>query len=204
MHIGGGFVIMEVSISTIINETTFKKDLETYNITMGFVSMINNVLINSSWETRETDYDVYKTFIDIMKQISTQSILTLHFRNITDKLYTDVCNMLLDDKADFEDTIKRLKESEMIEVLEGRPYIVQIMEKELKCMDSMHIYTEKASLWDYYRRIDGYVRYIIDNNLRVWNDRICEIFKLVFDSTVKIRDVLFDYANNLNVTIPLY
>ena len=195
---------MEVSISTIINETTFKKDLETYNITMGFVSMINNVLINSSWETRETDYDVYKTFIDIMKQISTQSILTLHFRNITDKLYTDVCNMLLDDKADFEDTIKRLKESEMIEVLEGRPYIVQIMEKELKCMDSMHIYTEKASLWDYYRRIDGYVRYIIDNNLRVWNDRICEIFKLVFDSTVKIRDVLFDYANNLNVTIPLY
>ena len=48
---------MEVSISTIINETTFKKDLETYNITMGFVSMINNVLINSSWETRETDYD---------------------------------------------------------------------------------------------------------------------------------------------------
>ena len=201
MHIGGGFVIMEVSISTIINETTFKKDLETYNITMGFVSMINNVLINSSWETRETDYDVYKTFIDIMKQISTQSILTLHFRNITDKLYTDVCNMLLDDKADFEDTIKRLKESEM---LEGRPYIVQIMEKELKCMDSMHIYTEKASLWDYYRRIDGYVRYIVDNNLRVWNDRICEIFKLVFDSTVKIRDVLFDYANNLNVTIPLY
>ena len=192
---------MEVSISTIINETTFKKDLETYNIAMGFVSMINNVLINSSWETRETDYDVYKTFIDIMKQISTQSILTLHFRNITDKLYTDVCNMLLDDKADFEDTIKRLKESEM---LEGRPYIVQIMEKELKCMDSMHIYTEKASLWDYYRRIDGYVRYIIDNNLRVWNDRICEIFKLVFDSTVKIRDVLFDYANNLNVTIPLY
>ena len=201
MHIGGGFVIMEVSISTIINETTFKKDLETYNITMGFVSMINNVLINSSWETRETDYDVYKTFIDIMKQISTQSILTLHFRNITDKLYTDVCNMLLDDKADFEDTIKRLKESEM---LEGRPYIVQIMEKELRCMDSMHIYTEKASLWDYYRRIDGYVRYIVDNNLRVWNDRICEIFKLVFDSTVKIRDVLFDYANNLNVTIPLY
>ena len=192
---------MEVSISTIINETTFKKDLETYNIAMGFVSMINNVLINSSWETRETDYDVYKTFIDIMKQISTQSILTLHFRNITDKLYTDVCNMLLDDKADFEDTIKRLKESEM---LEGRPYIVQIMEKELRCMDSMHIYTEKASLWDYYRRIDGYVRYIIDNNLRVWNDRICEIFKLVFDSTVKIRDVLFDYANNLNVTIPLY
>ena len=204
MHIGGGFVIMEVSISTIINETTFKKDLETYNITMGFVSMINDVLINSSWETRETDYDVYKTFIDIMKQISTQSILTLHFRNITDKLYTDVCNMLLDDKADFEDTIKRLKESELLEVLEGRPYIVQIMEKELKCMDSMHIYTEKASLWDYYRRIDGYVRYIIDNNLRVWNDRICEIFKLVFDSTVKIRDVLFDYANNLNVTIPLY
>ena len=201
MHIGGGFVIMEVSISTIINETTFKKDLETYNITMGFVSMINNVLINSSWETRETDYDVYKTFIDIMKQISTQSILTLHFRNITDKLYTDVCNMLLDDKADFEDVIKQLKESEM---LEGRPYIVQIMEKELKCMDSMHIYTEKASLWDYYRRIDGYVRYIVDNNLRVWNDRICEIFKLVFDSTVKIRDVLFDYANNLNVTIPLY
>ena len=204
MHIGGGFVIMEVSISTIINETTFKKDLETYNITMGFVSMINDVLINSSWETRETDYDVYKTFIDIMKQISTQSILTLHFRNITDKLYTDVCNMLLDDKADFEDTIKRLKESELLEVLEGRPCIVQIMEKELKCMDSMHIYTEKASLWDYYRRIDGYVRYIIDNNLRVWNDRICEIFKLVFDSTVKIRDVLFDYANNLNVTIPLY
>ena len=204
MHIGGGFVIMEVSISTIINETTFKKDLETYNITMGFVSMINNVLINSSLETRETDYDVYKTFIDIMKQISTQSILTLRFRNITDKLYTDVCNMLLDDKADFEDTIKRLKESELLEVLEGRPYIVQIMEKELKCMDSMHIYTEKASLWDYYRRIDGYVRYIIDNNLRVWNDRICEIFKLVFDSTVKIRDVLFDYANNLNVTIPLY
>ena len=204
MHIGGGFVIMEVSISTIINETTFKKDLETYNITMGFVSMINDVLINSSWETRETDYDVYKTFIDIMKQISTQSILTLHFRNITDKLYTDVCNMLLDDKADFEDTIKRLKESELLEVLEGRPCIVQIMEKELKCMDSMHIYTEKASLWDYYRRIDGYVRYIIDNNLHVWNDRICEIFKLVFDSTVKIRDVLFDYANNLNVTIPLY
>ena len=204
MHIGGGFVIMEVSISTIINETTFKKDLETYNITMGFVSMINDVLINSSWETRETDYDVYKTFIDIMKQISTQSILTLHFRNITDKLYTDVCNMLLDDKADFEDTIKRLKESELLEVLEGRPYIVQIMEKELRCMDSMHIYTEKASLWDYYRRIDGYVRYITDNNLRVWNDRICEIFKLVFDSTVKIRDVLFDYANNLNVTIPLY
>ena len=204
MHIGGGFVIMEVSISTIINETTFKKDLETYNITMGFVSMINDVLINSSWETRETDYDVYKTFIDIMKQISTQSILTLHFRNITDKLYTDVCNMLLDDKADFEDTIKRLKESELLEVLEGRPYIVQIMEKELKCMDSMRIYTEKASLWDYYRRIDGYVRYITDNNLRVWNDRICEIFKLVFDSTVKIRDVLFDYANNLNVTIPLY
>ena len=90
MHIGGGFVIMEVSISTIINETTFKKDLETYNITMGFVSMINDVLINSSWETRETDYDVYKTFIDIMKQISTQSILTLHIRNIKDKLYTDV------------------------------------------------------------------------------------------------------------------
>ena len=89
-------------------------------------------------------------------------------------------------------------------MLEGRPYIVQIMEKELKCMDSMHIYTEKASLWDYYRRIAGYVRYIVDNNLRVWNDRICEIFKLVFDSTVKIRDVLFDYANNLNVTIPLY
>ena len=204
MHIGGGFVIMEVSISTIINETTFKKDLETYNITMGFVSMINDVLINSSWETRETDYDVYKTFIDIMKQISTQSILTLRFRNITDKLYTDVCNMLLDDKADFEDTIKRLKESELLEVLEGRPCIVQIMEKELKCMDSMHIYTEKASLWDYYRRIDGYVCYIVDNNLRVWNDRICEIFKLVFDSTVKIRDVLFDYANNLNVTIPLY
>ena len=201
MHVGGGFVIMEVSISTIINETTFKKDLETYNIAMGFVSMINNVLINSSWETRETDYDVYKTFIDIMKQISTQSILTLHFRNITDKLYTDVCNMLLDDKADFENTIKRLKDSEL---LEGRPHIVQIMEKELKCMDSMHIYTEKASLWDYYRRIDGYVRYIIDNNLRVWNDRICEILKLVFDSTVKIRDVLFDYANNLNVTIPLY